>query len=59
MRWVDGVPQAGRYTLNTPFGKEVSVEFQRESSTTIGVTIAGPQRSFDFRVVTLPGGEAD
>jgi hypothetical protein len=55
MRWIDPVPQAGTYTLDTPFGKRVSVEFTRLDDTTIGVTVAGPRRSFDFEVVTLPG----
>lgn len=56
MRWVDPVPQAGKYTLDTPFDKRVSLSFDRVNATTIEVTVAGPKRSFDFKVVTLPDG---
>lgn len=54
MRWIDPVPQDGRYELGTPFDKSVSAEFTRVSATAIQVTIAGPRRSFDFTVLTLP-----
>ncbi len=50
MRWQDPVPQAGRYTLQTPFGKEVAITFTRLDDDTIRVTIAGPRRSFHFDV---------
>ncbi len=56
MRWVDPVPQAGKYTLDTPFDKQLSVSFDRISATSIKVTLAGPRRSFDFKVLTLPDG---
>ncbi len=56
MRWVDPIPQAGKYTLDTPFGKQLSLSFDRVNATTIEVTVAGPRRSFDFRVLTLPDG---
>ncbi len=59
MRWVDPVPQAGKYTLDTPFGKEVSLSFERVNATTIEVTVSGPRRSFDFRVLTLPDGSEE
>ncbi len=59
MRWVDPVPQAGTYTLDTPFDKQLIVSFERQSSTAIGVSIEGPRRSFDFKVVTLPDEETD
>ena len=57
MRWVDPVPQAGTYTLDTPFDKTLTVSFERASSTSIQVTVAGPKKSFDFKVLTLPDGE--
>lgn len=57
MRWADPVPQAGTYTLDTPFGKRVTLSFERQSETAIEVTIAGPRRSFDFTVASLPDGE--
>lgn len=52
MRWVDPVPEAGRYELDTPFDKRVTVSFERKSGTAIEVTVAGPKRSFDFEVRT-------
>jgi hypothetical protein len=56
MRWADPVPQAGSYTLDTPFDKQVGLSFERQDETTIQVTISGPRRSFDFDVVSLPDG---
>lgn len=50
VRWVDPVPQAGTFTLETPFDKTVSASFARINATTIKVTIQGPNRSFDFDV---------
>ena len=51
MRWTDPVPQAGSYTLTTPFnGKSVSMSFDRVDDDTIQVTVEGPRRSFDFTV---------
>ncbi|RME20492.1 MAG: hypothetical protein D6806_16240 [Deltaproteobacteria bacterium] len=50
MRWIDPVPQAGSYVLHTPFGKDLSVSFERVSDTEIRVTISGPRRSFSFVV---------
>lgn len=56
MRWVDPVPQAGSYTLDTPFNKRVNVSFERLEPSLIKVNIQGPKRSFDFNVRTLPEG---
>lgn len=53
MRWVDPVPQAGRYTLDTPYGESLSATFTRVGDTQIRVTISGKRRSFDFDVNTL------
>lgn len=50
MRWTDPVPQAGRYTLTTPFQKSVSMSFSRVDDDTIAVTVEGPKRAFDFTV---------
>jgi hypothetical protein len=50
MRWADPVPQAGSYTLSTPFDKTVTLSFARKDEDTITVTVAGPKRSFDFDV---------
>jgi hypothetical protein len=53
MRWTDPVPQAGSYTLSTPFDKTVSMSFNRVDADTIKVTVAGPKREFSFDVSKL------
>lgn len=53
MRWTDPVPQAGSYTLQTPFDKSVSMAFERIDDDTIKVTVAGPKREFSFSVSKL------
>lgn len=53
MRWTDPVPQAGSYTLRTPFDKSVSMLFDRVDDDTIKVTVAGPKREFSFTVSKL------
>ena len=50
MRWSDPVPQAGSYSLSTPFDKSVSMSFSRVDDDTIQVTVAGPKRDFSFTV---------
>jgi len=50
MRWVDPVPQAGSYSLDTPFDKQVTLAFDRVDDTTIKVTVSGGDKSFDFDV---------
>lgn len=52
VRWVDPVPQAGKYTLDTPFDKTIEASFERTGPKTIHVTLSGPRRSFDFNVAT-------
>lgn len=52
MRWVDPVPQAGSYTLATPFDKSVTMSFSRVSDTTIQVTVESGSRSFHFNVTS-------
>jgi hypothetical protein len=52
MRWVDPVPQAGSYSLNTPFDKQLSVGFERLDEDTITVTVSSGARSFDFDVTS-------
>jgi hypothetical protein len=54
MRWTDPVPQAGSYTLVTPFdNKSVSMSFDRVDDDTIKVTVAGANREFSFTVSKL------
>ncbi len=50
MQWTDPVPQAGTYSLNTPYKKTVSMGFSRVDADTIRVTVAGPQHEFSFNV---------
>jgi len=52
-RWADPVPQAGTYTLSTPFDKTVSMSFSRVDADTIEVTVSGPKKSFSFTVSKL------
>lgn len=54
-RWIDPVPQAGAYVLETPNGKTLSLSFEREDEDSIKVTVAGPRVSFDI-MVHKPGG---
>jgi hypothetical protein len=50
MRWTDPVPQAGSYTLATPFDKTVTMAFSRVDADTIKVTVTGPKHEFSFNV---------
>jgi hypothetical protein len=51
-RWVDPIPQAGSYTLATPFNKSVTLAFSRLDTTTIDVTVSGERGSFSFKVTS-------
>lgn len=50
MRWSDPIPQAGSYSLTTPYDKSVSMSFSRVDVDTIRVTVSGPKRDFSFTV---------
>ncbi len=50
MRWVDPVPQAGSYSLGTPFNKSLTLSFSRVDANTIQVTVTNGKRSFHFNV---------
>jgi hypothetical protein len=50
MRWADPVPQAGTYSLSTPYDKTVTMTFSRIDTDTIKVTVAGPKHDFSFNV---------
>jgi hypothetical protein len=52
MRWADPIPQAGSYTLATPFDKSVTLSFSRIDTDTIAVTVAGAKGSFSFKVTS-------
>ena len=53
IRWEDPVPQAGTYTLDTPFDKSASLSFERLDDDTIEVTIASGEEEFSFEVSKL------
>ncbi len=51
IRWVDPVPQAGSWVLETPFdNKSLSLSFEREDQSSIRVTAETGHRSFEFIV---------
>jgi hypothetical protein len=50
MQWTDPVPQAGTYSLSTPYNKTVTMSFSRVDADTIKVTVAGPKHDFSFNV---------
>ena len=53
LRWADPIPQAGTYTLATPFDKTLSMNFSRVDEDTIRVTVASATRDFSFTVSKL------
>lgn len=53
MRWVDPVPQAGRYTLTAPSDKSLVISYARVDADTIKVTVSSGGRSFSFDVNAL------
>jgi len=54
MRWIDPVPQAGSYVLDTPYGAQLTMTFARVSDTKIEVTVDTGRRTWTFEVTTLP-----
>jgi hypothetical protein len=50
IRWIDPVPQAGSYHLDTPSGKSATVSFSRVDENTIAVTFATGKAHFTFNV---------
>lgn len=55
MRWIDPVPQAGKYTLATPKNKVLTLSFARVDEDTIQVTIANGTKQFQFNVSKAGG----
>lgn len=53
MRWMDPVPQAGSYVLDTPFDKTVTLAFERIDSDSIGVTASSGDRSISLQINKL------
>jgi len=51
-RWDDPLPQAGSYSLATPFDKSVTLAFSRADGDTVAVTVTGAKGSFTFMVST-------
>lgn len=57
MRWADPIPQSGSYSLDTPFDKQLNLEFDRVDSATIKVIVSSGKRSFDFNVRSTAASE--
>ena len=53
MRWEDPVPQAGKYILNSPKGKTLTLAFTRLDEDSIDVRIDAGRRAFHFTVNSL------
>jgi hypothetical protein len=53
MRWIDPVPQAGKFILATPKNKSVEMAFTRVDEDTIQVTVSSGGHSFQFNVSKL------
>lgn len=58
VRGEDPVPQAGAYTLETPWDKDVGMSFERIDEDTIEVVIEGPRSERTYHV-TRAGGISD
>lgn len=54
MRWIDPVPQAGSYVLDTPYDAQLTMSFERISDTKIQVSIDSGRRVWEINVTTLP-----
>lgn len=50
IRWIDPVPQAGSYTLDTPKGKTIGLGFARVDDDTIAVTLSAGTRERVYHV---------
>jgi hypothetical protein len=51
-RFVDPLPEAGRYALDAPFGKQVDLTFGRKGGATLTVVAESGSRTYDFEVMT-------
>lgn len=54
MRWIDAIPQAGSYVLETPAGKTLTLVFSRVDATKIRATISNGGNEFNLDVTTRP-----
>lgn len=52
MRWVDPVPERGKYVLETPFDENLTLEFNRTDPRTVDVVVKSDRRQFVFKVTT-------
>ncbi len=53
MRWIDPIPQAGTYTLETPFDKSADLSFMRIDANTIRATLSSGPNTFAWNVTAL------
>lgn len=52
MRWIDPVPQSGRYLLDTPFDESLTLEFTRSDARQVNIVVKGGRRQFQFEIST-------
>lgn len=52
MRWIDPVPQAGRYGIETPFNEDLTLKFERSAPTQVEVKAVSGKRSYKFMIAT-------
>lgn len=50
VRWIDPVPQSGRYVLHTPSDKALTLAFNRKDADTVTVSIESGSHTFSFDV---------
>jgi hypothetical protein len=55
MRWIDPIPQDGRYVLETPKRQQIVLSFERRDEDTIRATLENGDRSFEFDVTSSGG----
>lgn len=53
MRWIDPIPQAGSYTLDTPFNKSAELSFERVDGNSIRATLTSGRNTFSWVVTAL------
>jgi hypothetical protein len=53
LRWIDPVPQSGTFNLSTPFGKDVTMTFERLDQDTIEVVVGSGSQEFTIEVTSL------
>ncbi|MCA9591251.1 MAG: hypothetical protein KC657_38415 [Myxococcales bacterium] len=58
-RWVDPIPQAGRYRLASPKNQSIELTFSRVDADTIKATVKSGDKTFSFNVTSAGGVKDD